>query len=60
MSEQRLIFVFVNDIGAHAHFVWCLDQALRKTRERSSSKRARPYICLFRYIRRVICPSTCP
>ena len=45
-------------IVAHAHFVWSLDQALRRTRERRSSKRARPYICLFSNFRRVICPST--
>ena len=50
--------VFVNYIGAHVQLVWCLDQVLRRTRERSSSKRARPYICLFRNFRRVMCPST--
>jgi hypothetical protein len=33
----------------HAHFVWCLDPALRWTSARSRSKRARPYICLFRH-----------
>gem|GEM_PF-5522841 len=30
--------VLCNIKGAHTHFVWCLDQALRWTRERSRSK----------------------
>jgi hypothetical protein len=46
--------------GAHAQFVWWPVQALRRTRVRRSSKRARPYICLFSNFRRVICPSTWP
>lgn len=31
--------VFDNEHGAHAHLVWCLDQALRRTRERRRESR---------------------
>jgi hypothetical protein len=37
-ERKMLTTVFCKIKVAHAHFVWCLDQALRRTRERSRSK----------------------
>jgi Integrase core domain len=37
----------------------CVNHAARRTRRRSRSKFARPYICRFTSFKRVICPSDC-
>ena len=37
-TKKGTTWLFANEKGAHAHFVWWLDQVLRRTRERSRAK----------------------